>query len=274
MSEALEQAAPEGHDEPQTQSESAETKALRMGWKPQEEFNGDKSKWVDAETFVKRGEEFLPFVQANNKALEAKNRELDKELKKLKRTLEEFSDHHTKTEKRIYERTVRELQSRQDAAVEAGDVSEVRTITKELAELQAEVTAKPAPTHPNGWSPDFADAFDEFTGENAWHGKDKAMTVLFNQEHDDLLAENPGWSHERRFREALKRVKEEMPHKFENPNRAKPAPVGDGATPGARRSNGRSYADLPPEAKAACDKFVRNIPGFTREQYTKDFFGS
>lgn len=98
MSEALESAA-EVHDEaPQSQSESAEAKALRMGWKPKEEFNGDTSKWVDAETFIKRGEEFLPFVQANNKALEAKNRELDKELKKLKRSMEEFSEYHSKTE--------------------------------------------------------------------------------------------------------------------------------------------------------------------------------
>ena len=38
----------------------AETAAREMGWRPKEEFRGEAEKWVDAETFVSRGEHFLP----------------------------------------------------------------------------------------------------------------------------------------------------------------------------------------------------------------------
>src|SRR5687768_16654653 len=47
-----------------------EDKARRMGWRPRAEYGGDPTRWVDAETFVRRGDEILPFVQANNRKLE------------------------------------------------------------------------------------------------------------------------------------------------------------------------------------------------------------
>jgi len=50
--------------------ETAETKAKAMGWSPKDEFRGDPDRWVDAETYVRRGEEFIPFLRANNKKLE------------------------------------------------------------------------------------------------------------------------------------------------------------------------------------------------------------
>jgi len=31
--------------------------AKRQGWVPEDEFNGPEGKWVDAETFVKKGKE-------------------------------------------------------------------------------------------------------------------------------------------------------------------------------------------------------------------------
>jgi hypothetical protein len=35
---------------------------------------------------------------------------------------------------------------------------------------------------------------------------------------------------------------------------------------------GKSYSDLPPDAKAMCDDFVKRVPGFTRDRYVKDYF--
>ena len=47
-----------------------ETTALQMGWIPKEKFRGDESKWVDAETYVERGQTFLPFIKAENRKLQ------------------------------------------------------------------------------------------------------------------------------------------------------------------------------------------------------------
>lgn len=43
--------------------------ARQLGWVPQEEFRGDQSRWVDADSFVKRGHEVMPILKANNARL-------------------------------------------------------------------------------------------------------------------------------------------------------------------------------------------------------------
>ena len=49
-----------------------ETQALAMGWIPKEKFRGEETKWVDAETYVERGQTFLPFIKAENRKLQEK----------------------------------------------------------------------------------------------------------------------------------------------------------------------------------------------------------
>lgn len=69
-------------------------------------------------------------------------------------------------------------------------------------------------------------------------------------------------------------IKRRYPERFENPRRT--APNGVGRPTGDRGRTGkpgRTFADLPPEAQAAADKFVRTIPPdrngkkYTREDY-------
>lgn len=245
-----------------------DAEARAAGWRPKDEFKGEESRWVDAETFVKRGEEWAPYVRANTQRLEEAIKAARQENKELRKTVKDFADHHTKVEQRAYERAVRDLLARQDEAVQAGDVQEVRAITKEMADLAAEAAPGRSTQHPNGWTPDYAEAVEVFQEENPWFQKDKAMTA-FAIALDQELAEQ-GKSYSARFKEIAKQIKEEFPHKFENPNRARAAAVGDGA-PAAGRRSGRSFSDLPPDAKAMCDRFIKN--GFikSREDYVKNF---
>ena len=60
------------------------------------------------------------------------------------------------------------------------------------------------------------------------------------------------------------------PDKFKNPRRQQAAAV-EGAGGSTYRSGGvKGYADLPPEAKAACDKFV-NQKLITQKQYLAEY---
>jgi len=43
--------------------------AKRQGWVPEEEFNGPEGKWVDAETFVKKGKEINALLRKDNEFL-------------------------------------------------------------------------------------------------------------------------------------------------------------------------------------------------------------
>ena len=69
--------------------------------------------------------------------------------------------------------------------------------------------------------------------------------------------------------ETKKRTMNKFPEKFGiNTRREEPASV---STPSGQvttqRSRKKTYDDLPAEAKSACDKFVKTIPGYTRDKY-------
>lgn len=242
---------------------SVEERAQLMGWRPQAEFKGDKDRWIDAETFVKRGEEILPILKANNASMERALADERKERAKLEKTLKDFADHHGKTEARAYDKALKEIQSQIAAAASVGDVQGVLDATEELTELRAEAKAKPAAEAPG--SPEF----DAWREDNDWYGKDKALSGAFDALCAEVIAE--GYTTPKvGLSEAMKRLKAEFPAKFENPARRQAATVeGAGAPP---RTKGKGYADLPPDAKAMCDDFVKRVPGFSREKYCKDFF--
>jgi hypothetical protein len=70
-------------------------------------------------------------------------------------------------------------------------------------------------------------------------------------------------------------VEEAFPHKFQNPNRSKPAAVDGGAqrgVPAPGSSKTKNYNDLPRDAKMQCDKYVSQGLYKTRDDYVKVFF--
>jgi hypothetical protein len=75
-------------------------------------------------------------------------------------------------------------------------------------------------------------------------------------------------------------VKEEFPEYWSNTKRTNNPTVEGSGDAAVNRSGGKkSYADLPAEAKTACDKFAGkdgtgksgSIPGYTRADYCKDY---
>src|SRR5260370_13868990 len=57
-------------------SNDYESEASRQGWVPRDKYRGDAAKWVDAKTFVERGERFASHLQ--------------REVASLKQKLEDF----------------------------------------------------------------------------------------------------------------------------------------------------------------------------------------
>lgn len=269
MSEAPDIAVQEA---PDVQSPGADrdydAEARAAGWKPKEDFNGPEDKWVDAETFVKRGEEWAPYVRANTKKLEEALKATREELKATKKTMAEFREYSTKAEQRAYDRALKELQDRQDRAVEEGDAAAVRAVTQEIADLAVEVRDASSKAQPaSNMTPDYEEAVEAFKEANPWFETDEDMASWAIAMDQKLAAQ--GMEDKARLKEIGKRAKSVFPHKFENPARRQPSAV-EGSTP-PRRSSGRTYADLPADAKRTCDSFVKRIPGYTREDYLKNY---
>lgn len=273
---ALEAEAPEitpmEADQAQPQADAApgwEDRALTMGWTPKSQFKGDPEKWVDAETFVKRGEEFLPFLKANNRRLEQAQERANTKIASLEKALQESIKHISKADARAYERARRDLETELEQATLAGDTEGVKAVTKEIVDLEKEVRAEEPGKHVSE-TPEGKSALSEFKAANPWFEKDRVMTVAAIEIGNELAAEGIV-EPKVQLAEIAKRIRQEFPHKFTNPRREQPAAV-EGAQPLANRTAARTYSDLPPEAKAMCDDFVKNIKGMTREKYVKDYF--
>jgi hypothetical protein len=278
MSEALEpEVAAEPDDEapataPQSAAEadpapSAEDRALTMGWTPKEQFKGDPEKWVDAETFVKRGEEFLPFLKANNRRLEQEREKDKKQIERLEKAVKSSIEHMSKADARAYERAKRELEGQLDQAAQAGDAAGVRAVTKELVDLEKDAAKAKPDLDANGWTPDFAEAVSDWKAANPWYGTDRAMTAFAHDLERELVERNV--PDKQRLKQMAEGVRAEFAHKFTNPRREQASTV-EGASMGQRKA-AKGYSDLPADARQMCDELVRDKI-ITREKYISEYF--
>lgn len=250
-------AAPEGAEggEGTSAPPSVEDRARRMGWVPKEDFRGDETRWVDAAAFVERGENELPILRE-------RNRRLDGKLSEMEQTLRDFVKHHEKTAKREYDRAVKDLEKQHKEAVSVGDVAAATEAAKEMAELKADAP-KPADKKEN--DPVVA----AWVKDNAWFNNSESLNSFATAYHGELMKEKPGLSLAENLEEVTKEVRRRFPEKFGNPRRNDP-PAVEGAGGGGSRKRGKTYTDLPPEARAACDRFTKQKL-MTREQYVAEY---
>ena len=258
-------AGDKGADDAQQQIEA---RARAMGWTPKDEFKGDPAKWRDAGEFVERGENLLPLVKAQNKRLE-------REVAELKQTTRELGDYLSKTEQRAYDRALADLKQQRKEALAAGDGDafekadeQIKTVEREAAEK----AAKRAEKKDDGPDPVYA----EWESRNAWL-KDTELSEYAEFAAQKLRASGEKATGAEFLDMVAERVKKQFPAKFTNPRRESAQAV-EGAAPAARRG-GKSYADMPAEARAACDRMAKN--GFGGDEkamakfkadYVKQFF--
>lgn len=242
-----------------------ESEAKAEGWVPKEAFKGDSTKWVDAETFVKRGEEILPIVNAKNRKLVETVDGLRKEIDDLKLGNSQFREFHEKSiakERQERDAAIAQLETIRKKAVTDGDGEAFDRADKRIQELRAQPARQP-----NGLN----DVQRAWLADNTWYQTDRTLKALADGLSDDLARARPELVGKREFLDELtKLVKAEMPHKFENPNRQRTT-VENAPPNGGGGGKGKTYENLPADAKSACDRFVRTIPGFTKEQYVSQY---
>lgn len=233
----------EEHQEAKEPTE-IEALALEMGWAAEADWRGDPDKWVDAKTYIRTGPEIL------KKSLERQ----DRQLAETAALLEEFKGFHGKVEERAYKRALGDLKTQQRQAVEDADPEAFERIDGEIDALGEEIRAPAAkPTNGNA-NPDNDPHFIAFQGRNSWYGEDFELTA-----YADQLAPAVGRKHTgAAFYETIgTEVRKKFPDKFTNTRRKRARTVESaGAGGDARRGDKHTYADLPAEAKGACDRFI------------------
>jgi hypothetical protein len=254
--------------------------AESQGWVPKEKFRGNEADWVDADTFVKRGREILPILRKNNENLIKDLNATKEQLKEFRQAAEEFKQFQREAYERKaseYEKRIQEIKESRAQAISDGDGQKVNALDDALDQAKdelkeakqavkdAEVVKTPEPTQ-NEIDP----GLQAWLDRNTWFGEDKRMTAVVNGIGESLRLEFPLLKGQPFLDKLDEVLAEEFPNKF-GKKQSPTSRVESGSGRQSRgSSNAQSYDNLPPEAKAACDRFVKQKL-MTREQYVADF---
>lgn len=281
--------------------------ASEMGWVPKEKFRGDPDRWVDADEFVRKGEEVLPLVRAGNRRLQEQLIARDADLAEANRKLNEMQE-SIKAINEIQNREAlgrvnRQIQSVRRQIEEARserDTDKVLELTETLETLEGEkaLVGKPVAKEaeeeetPRTAIPQaqLQAELQDWQQENEWFGKDRMKTRVANAIAAEIR-EDPAFRGVvgRKFLEEVsKRTEEAYSEAFPSgEGRRQVGKTAGGSQSGARAQGtgtrrGKSYADLPQEARAACDADASRLVGPNRVYktaadyqafYVKEYFG-
>lgn len=236
------------------QQDPFEAKAMEMGWRPQEEWEGDPEDFVDAKEYVRR------------QPLFDKISSLNKQLKKLEQGMEAFKVHHKRVKDSEFQRAYDALKLAKRQALRDGETDQVLALEDKLEEIQAQhkefeeslpETPKTAEAHP---------AFVAWRQQNAWYQKDRAMTAFADKLGVELHQQ--GLSPDEVLQQITKEIRTEFKHKFTNPKRDTPSPV-EGGSRKATKSSEDSFS-MPEDDKRIMDKLIRS-GAMTKEEYIKEY---
>jgi septum formation inhibitor MinC len=261
-------------DDTQQVSEEVIQEARQMGWLPKEEFKGRPEAWVDATTYVDKGRHVLPIVSAHNKELQQTVQRVAGQVSSLQIALQAANatiaaiEESAAADVEEQVKAAREnLKTELEAASREGNHAAVAEITDKLTQLpekkeeKKEVpnAQKPPPLAPEmqAWyaaNPDFVSDRRRVSLGNAIaaelreKGETSIGPVFMDKVRDEV-------------NKALGITSQHRPGKTDAGN-------GGGGRKDAQSVN-KTYADLPQEAKEACDRAEKRLVGEKRAHKTQ-----
>lgn len=274
-------------DQQEQISPELDIQARDMGWRPKDEFKGADDKWVDAKTFVERGEHVLPIVKATADRLRkdlaaerARADALEAAVTAGQQSIAALEKYHQDDVKQKVDKARADLKEQLKAAKKSGDVDAEVELTDSLGKLNAaeDAAATRDTTTVTTKKQDIVDhtknpIFLEWKNENPWFGPggDKAKTAIAYQVSLDIKAMHP----ELKGRDYLDKVVEETNKELvrlgvgkTTPSRKVEASRGGAGGNSGGNGAGKGWTDLPADAKAACDSYRGDLVGKDRRYKT------
>lgn len=224
------------------------------GWVPKEEWKGDPDKWKSKEQWIEDGENILPIVQSQ---LNQMKEDLKESKAANQQAGEFFRDYQQRQEKETA--VLKEkLEKAKQQAVTDGDGEAFIKAEQDLANLQ--------PTKEQ-----MTPVQQGFIENNTWYGKNEDLTIFADGVADRLVQQGFIDQSPAYFEELTRRVKDRFPKEFENPNRQRAGNVEDGGTRERKDSKAHVADNLPDEAKAAGERFVKQKLFKSLDDYAKAY---
>lgn len=270
---------------------NVEVQARELGWKPKEEFQGNAENWVPAAEYMKRGETILPYMQADRKRLFKKVDDQGAEIKNLRSQLAESAesievlkqfattDAVEKKDREIagLRRQLAEARRNGTAEQEVELEEQIDKAKGKRAELASQ--AKPINGTEGNGSPPVQDRtrnlaqspeFQAFLRDNPWYDVNSpsfdpvahgAATAISAQIGSD--PETRGLPFDQKLALVAEQTKSRLGigQQRRGKSKVEGSRGGGGGEGGGRGSSTPSYDNLPPEAKAICDRQEKMFVG-------------
>lgn len=249
-----------------------ESEATELGWKPKEQWKGDDSKWVDARTFMDKVGIILPVLRQKNQelhqtitSLRNADRARAAELAAIQEALDSVQKTQQEDGAQRAEALVEDLELEIEQASEAGDHKRIAKLTSQLAKLQAAQLVKAekdagAPAHKSGAPAQANPAFDAWHTENSWYGQDKKRSRLAFTAFQNVVEDSPQLQGKAIFdevdRELARLEGRAAPRKT-----SRVAGGGSSGGEGGGDGGDKTFAALPADAKAACERQAKYVVG-------------
>lgn len=265
------------------ETSDVQSRAKSMGWVDKESYRGPAEKWVDADEFVRRGEEELPVLRERNRDLSRKYTELETRLERSQREFNERSQRQEALSRIALEQQRANLAAQYDVAkvqaVEIGDVQRYQQLERDQRQavhdfdqnIHQSVTPQRQPV-PGGDDPQIMAKLDAWVVENPWFVSDNALNQYAQTVHMHLQRTRPELSIDDNFAEVAKVVRQKFPDKFGVSQGGAPAVEGGNGLSSGGGKRTRGFTDLPAEAKRDVDEFIRAGAFKTRDEGARAYW--
>jgi len=277
-------AAAEITGDPQTTGSTSprdyEAEAHVQGWRPQDEYTGSKHPWVDAKTFIERGERFRDKQAATIESLQAKIAAFDGTAAQMRK----FMEAQLAKKDEEHKLNMQELRLQIKAATREGDDSRALSLEDELAARQATHEAEKQEVraaNPPAANTAAMQVYNDWVADgNDWVNTDKVLGDHAFETGKQLKARGNALTG-RAFLELVKaKVEEDFPRRFAQATAAKTSrtatTAGGGKSSAGQNSvneyNGKTINDLPAEDLKIMKDLIKG--GFYKSpaDYLKAYF--
>ena len=213
MSEELNQEQLEQPSEPK--HSEVELRAMEMGWRPKEEYNGDEENFIDAKEFVRR------------KPLFDKIEHQGKQIKAVTKALEALKTHYTRVEEAAVQKAISQMKAQRKEALANGDGDSFELIDDEIKKAESSLAEiEKAREIPLVEEEVVNPEWNAWQSRNSWYNTAPHMKVFADQVGATLAQR--GMAPAEVLKEVEKAVRKEFPQKFTNPNKASAPDVDSG----------------------------------------------
>lgn len=237
--------------------------ATEQGWS-EDKDSLPEGKWVDAKTFVEKGERIAGIMKSR---LDRQ----DSEIRQLKDSNKQFGEYQNALlakEKSRNAELLAQLETQRAQAINDGDGAAFTNLDRQINQTREELSAP----DPRGNGEQQIDAIGQaWLMNNDWYQSNRKLQIHADAISDELVNAGYVGGSPAYYKELTRVVREDYPEEFQNKRQAQANTVEAGGEIETKGSEvPHTYENLDAESKKACDEFVKG--GFTtREEYVENY---